>query len=284
MLNLFKLLEVAQMRAAGQSTHEYVPSFGGAALMGLYSLDGLGPFGRKGPNQCLDRLAGLPGSSDAAVARDERRKVDFRCDADAGVPSSVASGVPEAAASISRARAARPTGRADQPSGTVSYGECGITRCQTGYPAHYPSPGTRGGGCDRVQFGKRIRLEQRGLTMRIGRISPQMHRDKICPIGNRHVCQARRTVEQWEFRGGAARVKRFAKDRGVAPGLIGFIGRARRPESARADAQWLKQSCAHQVFPRTTGELFQHGPRENVADIGIPVFGVRRDSWLARDA
>ena len=109
-----------------------------------------------------------------------------------------------------------------------------------------------------------------------------MERDKFCPIRNRHVCQARGAVEQREFRGGAARVKRFAKDRGVAPGLLGFISGARRPESARADAQWLKQSFAHQVFPRTTGEVFQHCPRENVADIGIPVFGVRRDSWRAR--
>jgi preprotein translocase subunit SecE len=53
-----------------------------------------------------------------------------------------------------------------------------------------------------------------------------MERDKFCPIRNRHVCQARRAVEQREFRGGAARVKRFAKDRGVAPGLLGFISGA----------------------------------------------------------
>src|SRR5207245_582367 len=120
--------------------------------------------------------------------------------------------------------------------------------------------------------------------MRIGRISPQMERDKFCPIRNRYVCQARGAVEQWEFRGGAARVKRFAKDRGVAPGLLGFIspeGFREPPESARADAQRLKQSFAHQLFPRPTGELFQHCPRENVADVGIPVFGVRSDSWRA---
>src|SRR6185503_17096557 len=89
-------------------------------------------------------------------------------------------------------------------------------------------------------------------------------------------------VEQREFRGGAARVNRFANDQGVAPGLIGFTSGARRPESARADAQWLKQSFAHQLFPRPTGELFRHSPRENVPDVGIPVFGVRRDSWRAR--
>jgi hypothetical protein len=64
--------------------------------------------------------------------------------------------------------------------------------------------------------------------------------------------------------------------------LIGFISGGRRPESARADAQWLKQSFAHQLFPRPTGELFQHGARENVADIGIVEFRVRRDSWRAR--
>ena len=68
----------------------------------------------------------------------------------------------------------------------------------------------------------------------------------------------------------------------MAPGLIGFTSGARPPESAGADAQWLKQAFAHQVFPRTTGEVFQHGARENVADIGIPVFGVRRDCWRAR--
>src|SRR5438034_8849579 len=85
--------------------------------------------GRKCPNQCLDRLAGFPGS-DAAVARDEHGKVNFGCDDHAAVPPSVASGVPEAAAGVSRLGAACPTGCADKPSGTVSYGGCGITSCQ----------------------------------------------------------------------------------------------------------------------------------------------------------
>src|SRR5437899_9675898 len=101
--------------------------------------------------------------------------------------------------------------------------------------------------------------------MRVGRISPQMERDKFCPIRNRHVCQARGAVEQREFRGGAARVKRFAKDRGVAAALIGFISGAGWPESARSDAQWMKQSFAHQLFPRATCELFRRCPRENGA-------------------
>ena len=149
--------------------------------------------------------------------------------------------MPEIMASISRPGAFCPTGCADKPSGTVSHGGSGITSCQEGYPAHYPPFRMSCGGCDRVHFRKCIQLEQRGLAMRIGRISPQMERDKFCPIRNRHVCQARRAVEQREFRGGAARVKRFAKDRGVAPGLLGFISGARRPESARADAQWLKR-------------------------------------------
>src|SRR5215203_5253046 len=118
--------------------------------------------------------------------------------------------------------------------------------------------------------------------MRIGRISAQMERDKFCPICNCHVCQAGGTVVQWELRGGAARVNRFANERGVAPGLIGFASGARLPESARADAQWLEQSFAHQVFPRTTSEMLRHCPGENVALIGIPVFGVRRNSWRAR--
>jgi hypothetical protein len=35
-----------------------------------------------------------------------------------------------------------------------------------------------------VQFRKCIQLEQRGLAMRIGRISAQMEPDKCCPICN----------------------------------------------------------------------------------------------------
>ena len=73
-----------------------------------------------------------------------------------------------------------------------------------------------------MQFRKCIQLEQRGLAMRIGRISAQMEPDKFCPICNGHVCRAGWAVVRWELRGRAARVNRFAKDRGVAPGLIGF--------------------------------------------------------------
>ena len=71
-----------------------------------------GPFGRKCPNQCLERLAGFPGS-DAAVARDEHGKVNVGRDDHAAGPPSVASGVPEAAAGVSRLGAFCPAGRAD---------------------------------------------------------------------------------------------------------------------------------------------------------------------------
>src|SRR6516162_9803073 len=87
-----------------------------------------GPFGRKCPNQCPNRLAGLPDSHvQAAVARDEHGKVNFGCDGHAAVRHSVASAVPETAAGVSRLGAACPTGCADKPSSTVSYGGCGIT-------------------------------------------------------------------------------------------------------------------------------------------------------------
>src|SRR5215472_11579796 len=91
-----------------------------------------GPFGRKCSNHCLERLAGFPGSyaDPSAVARDEHGKVNFGCDDHAGVPPSVASGVPEAAAGVYRLGAFCPTGCADKPSGTVSYGGCGISSCQ----------------------------------------------------------------------------------------------------------------------------------------------------------
>src|SRR5215471_4192897 len=97
-------------------------------------------FGPKFPNQFPDRLAHFPGS-DVAVARDEHGKVNFGCDDHAGARPSVSSGVPEAAAGVSGARAACPTGCADKPSGTVSYGGCGITSCQEIYPTHYPPLG-----------------------------------------------------------------------------------------------------------------------------------------------
>src|SRR5678815_934099 len=113
-------------------------------------------------NQCLDRLAGFPGS-DAVVARDEHGKVNFGCDAHDGVRHSIPSAMPEIKASVSSPGAFCPTGCADKPSGTVSHGGCGITSCQEGDPAHYPSLGISCGGCDRVHFRKCIELEQRGV-------------------------------------------------------------------------------------------------------------------------
>src|SRR6266699_2687307 len=97
-------------------------------------------FRRECPNQCLERPAGFPGSDavPTAVTRDEHGKVNFGCDDHAAVPPSVASGVPETAAGVSRLGAFCPTGCADKPSGTVSHGGFGITSCQAGYPAHYP--------------------------------------------------------------------------------------------------------------------------------------------------
>src|SRR5215467_13555427 len=71
-------------------------------------------FGRKCANQCLDCLADFPDSG-VAVARDERGKVNFGCDDHGGAPPSVASGVPETAAGVSRLGAACPTGWADKP-------------------------------------------------------------------------------------------------------------------------------------------------------------------------
>src|SRR4051812_31849958 len=97
-------------------------------------------------------MAGFPGGDvDAAVARHEHGKVNFGGDDHAAVPPSVASGVPGAATSVSRLGAFCPTGCADKPSGTVSYGGCGITRCQEVKPTCYP-PLRSCGRCDCVHF------------------------------------------------------------------------------------------------------------------------------------
>src|SRR5258708_3901896 len=104
-----------------------------------------GPFGRKCPNQCLDRLAGFPGS-DGAVARDEHGKVNFGCDDHAAAPPSVASGVPEAAAGVSRAGAVCPTGCADKPSGTGSYGGARARPPPPDVATSLQTPATKGRG------------------------------------------------------------------------------------------------------------------------------------------
>src|SRR3954467_14624626 len=90
------------------------------------------------------------------VAGDEHGEINFGCDGHGAAPPSVASGVPESAAYVTRAGAFGPTGCGELPS-------CGVSSS----------------GCVRVQLRKRIRLEQRGLAMRIGRISTQMNPDKF---------------------------------------------------------------------------------------------------------
>src|SRR5207245_2672297 len=110
-------------------------------------------------------------------------------------PRPILTAITSSRANVSRLGAFSATGCADKPSGTVSYGGCGITSCQEVYPTYYPPLGSCG-RCDRVHFRKCIQLEQRGLAMRIGRISPQMERDKFCPIRNRHVCHAGGALEQ----------------------------------------------------------------------------------------
>jgi hypothetical protein len=88
---------------------------------------------REFPDQCLDCLAGFPdGDVQAAVAGHEHGKVNFGRDDHDGMRHSVAAAVPEAAAGVSRPGTAGPTGGTDKPSGTVSHGGGGITRCQPG--------------------------------------------------------------------------------------------------------------------------------------------------------
>ena len=68
-------------------------------------------------------MAGLPDSDvQAAVARDEHGKVKFGSDGRDAVPPCVASADQETVAGVSRPGAFCPTGWADKPSGTVSYG------------------------------------------------------------------------------------------------------------------------------------------------------------------
>jgi hypothetical protein len=220
----------------------------------------------KCPNQRFGRLTALPPHRNirAAVAGDQDGEVNLGRDGDGARPLAIAAAVPETAAYITGSFPFGPTGSGDQPSRRVS-----------------------SGGCGRVQFCERIQPEQIRLAIGIGGISAQMNRDKFRPIRHRHVGEAGRGVEHWQFGSRAARVMRFAGDQGMAPGLVYLARGARRPKPAGGDAEWQKQTVAHEIFPRAPGDVFEHRPRDGIADIRISEpgeFGARSAVWGAQES
>jgi len=205
-------------------------------------------------------------------------KVNFGCDDHARSSTFRCFRRARAAAGVSRLGAYCPTGCADKPSGTVSYGWCGHHRLPGSLAHVLPTPWKFVAGATACISANVSSLSSAAWQCGLARISPQMSAINFAQSVTVRCARPAGPVEQREFRGGAARVKRLPRT-GECPRLARFISGARRPESARADAQWLKQSFAQSALPTPDGELFQHRPRENVADVGIPVFGVRRDSW-----